>query len=177
MPIFFAEQVARTSTSASKAVAQQYAVQGAGQGQPTSIDPPSHSTASFTTSNSQQSSQYPEHLTKLDPSLKQKKHVVGNSPAKTNRVLIFSPLFVFLGVALGDEHRLTQIEIVDKKDDTFYEELKRSYKATKGILRRVFSIWKYAHCEFFKVAYPLPPRSPSEVSSSKNSTTMTSHPE
>ena len=175
MPIFFAEQVARTSTGASSAAAQQYAVEGAGQGQHTSDDPPSHSTASFTTSNSRQSSQYTDHLTKHDASLKQKKRVVGYSTATNSHTLVFSPLFVFLGIGLGDENRLAQIEIIDKKDDTFYEELKRSYNATKGILRRVLGIWKYAHCEFFKVPFPLPPRSPAEDSSSKNSTIMTSH--
>ena len=90
-------------------------------------------------------------------------------------MLVFGPLFVFLGIGLGDENRLAQIKIVDKKDDTFYEELKKSYKATKGILRRVFSIWKYAHCEFFKVTYPLPPWSQAEDRSLKNSTITTSH--
>ena len=90
---------------------------------------------------------------------------------------VLSPLFVFLGIGLGDETRLAQIEIIDKKDDTFYEELKRSYNATKGILRRVFGIWKYANCEFFKVPFPLPPNSPAEDRSSKNSTIMTSRPE
>ena len=74
-------------------------------------------------------------------------------------MLMFGPLFVFLGIGLSDENRLAQIKIIDKKDDTFYEELKRSYKATKGISRRVFSIWNYAHCEFFKGTYPLSPKS------------------
>lgn len=177
MPIFFAEQAARTSTGTSNADAQQYAVEGAGQGQPVSHDPPSNSTASFTTSNSRQSSQYTDYFTKRDPSLKQKKRIVGYSTANNNRELTSSPLFVFLGIRLGDENRLAQIEIIDKKDDTFYEELKRSYKATKGILRRVLGIWKYAHCEFLKVPISLPPRSPAEGRSSKNSTIMTSHPE
>ena len=177
MPIFFAEQVARASTGASNAAAQQYAVGGAGQGPPTSNDPPSHSTASFTTSNSRQSSEYTDHLTKNGPSLKQKNRVVGYSTGANNLMPVLSPLFVFVGVGLSDETRLAQIEIIDKKDDTFYEELKRSYNATKGVLRRVFGIWKYAHCEFFKVPFPSPPRSPAEDRSSKNSTIMTSHPE
>ena len=173
MPIFFAEQVARTSTGASNAAAQQYAIEGAGQGQPTSNDPPSPSTASSTSSNSRQSSQYTDQLTEHDPSLKQKRRGVYYSTATNDRMLVFGPLFVVLGIGLGDENLLAQIKIVDKNDDTFYEKLKTSYKATKGILRRVFSIWKYANCEFFKVTYPLPPRSQAEDRSSKNSTITT----
>ena len=151
----FVEQVARTSTGASRSAAQQHAVEGASQGHPTSNRPPSHSTASFATS-SRHSSLYTDQNTKRDPSLKQEKRLIGYSTATNDDTLLSTSLFVFLGVGLGDENRLAQIEIIDKQDDTFYEELKRSYNTAKGIVRRVFSIWKYAHCEFFQVPFPLP---------------------
>lgn len=108
-------------------------------------------------SNSRQSSQYTGRLTEHETSLKQKKRVFGYNTGTNSRTLVVSALYVFLGVGLGDENRLAQIEIINKEDDTFYEELKRSYNAAKGILRRVLGIWKYAHCEFFKVPFPLPP--------------------
>ena len=156
MPIFFAEQVARPSPYGA---AQWYAVEGDGQGQTTSSRRPSHSTASTTMSNSRQSSQYTGRLTEHETSLKQKKRAVGYNTGTNSRTLVVSALYVFLGIGLGDENRLAQIEIVNKEDETFYEELKRSYNATKGIVRRVFGIWKYAHCEFFKVPFPLPAKS------------------
>ena len=108
-------------------------------------------------SNSRQSSRYTGHLTEHGSSLKLKKRAVGYNTDTNSRTLVISALFVFLGVGLGDESRLAQIEIINKEDDTFYEELRKSYNATKGILRRVFGIWKYAHCEFFKVPFPLLP--------------------
>ena len=94
-------------------------------------------------------------MTEHGSSLKQKKRAVGYDIGTNSRTLVISALFVFLGVGLGDENRLAQIEIFNKEDDTFYDELKKSYNATKGIVRRVFGIWKYAHCEFFKVPFPL----------------------
>ena len=107
--------------------------------------------------NSRHLSLYTDRLSKRVPSQKQEKRLIGYSTATNDHTLLSSPLFVFLGIGLGDDNRLAQIEIIDKKDDAFYEELRRSYNTTKGILRQAFGIWKYAHCEFFKVPIPLPP--------------------
>ena len=66
-------------------------------------------------------------------------------------------LFVLLGVAVGDGNQLAQIEISNCKDDDFFQQLRISYDTTKGFLRRVFGIWMYAHCDFFKVPKSPPP--------------------
>ena len=65
--------------------------------------------------------------------------------------------YVLLGVAVGDDLRLAQIEVRDVShatDDRFFKELRCQYTALRGWMRRWFSIYSYAHCHFVKVMYP-----------------------
>ena len=79
----------------------------------------------------------------------------GDNSAMKKVSLSLQSHFVLLGVAVGDGNQLAQIEISNCKDDDFFQQLRISYNTTKGFLRRVFGIWIYAHCDFFKV-----PKSP-----------------
>ena len=58
--------------------------------------------------------------------------------------------YVFLGVKCGDENRVAEINVHGLGDDKFFEELREEYYKMKGYLRRFFSIWRYAHCDFVK---------------------------
>ena len=59
-------------------------------------------------------------------------------------------LFVFLSVQNGSGLCLEQMKIVDHTDDKFFKELRASYLGAKGLFKRIFSIYEYAHCDFFR---------------------------
>ena len=59
-------------------------------------------------------------------------------------------LYVLLGVAVGDDLCLKRIDILDYRDDKFFEQLRDAYIGAKGLLRGIFGIWVYSHCDFFK---------------------------
>jgi hypothetical protein len=65
---------------------------------------------------------------------------------------IETALYVFLAVQTGDESRLAQIKAQNLHDDAFFETLRDEYKILRGFARRIFSIWKYSHCEFSRVS-------------------------
>ncbi|KAF2810898.1 uncharacterized protein BDZ99DRAFT_441534 [Mytilinidion resinicola] len=58
--------------------------------------------------------------------------------------------YVFLGVRRGDEYKVAEINVHGLGDDQFFKELKAEYYTMKGYLWRLFSIWKFKHCDFFK---------------------------
>jgi hypothetical protein len=65
--------------------------------------------------------------------------------------------YVFLGVTVGNDLRLAQIEVQAVSyatDDHFFKELRYKYTMLRGLFRRWFSIYRYAHCHFVKVMYP-----------------------
>jgi hypothetical protein len=65
--------------------------------------------------------------------------------------------YVLLGVTVGNNLRLAQIEVQDishATDDHFFKELRYQYTMLRGLMRGWFSIYRYAHCHFVKVIYP-----------------------
>lgn len=59
--------------------------------------------------------------------------------------------YVFLGVKRGVEHSVAEINVHGLGDDQFFKELRAEYHKMKGYLRRFFSVWRFAHCDFVKV--------------------------
>lgn len=51
----------------------------------------------------------------------------------------------------GNNLRLAQIDVKAMKDDHLFEAIKNNYQKLRGYLRRYFSIWRFAHCDFVKV--------------------------
>jgi hypothetical protein len=68
-----------------------------------------------------------------------------NAPSTTR-------LHVLLGVSIGNRIQLVQMETSAWRDDFFFDELKVTYKAAKRIIRGVFGLWVYNHCNFLKVS-------------------------
>ena len=75
----------------------------------------------------------------------------------TDRTAAFQNMvttYILLGVSVGSDLRLAQIEvhgISRTTDDDFFKELKYRYTTLRGFMRRWFSIYRYAHCRFVKV--------------------------
>ena len=59
-------------------------------------------------------------------------------------------LHVLVNVPVGDNLHIKRIDILDYRDDRFFEQLRAAYASAKGKLRRIFGIWTYSHCKFFK---------------------------
>jgi hypothetical protein len=59
---------------------------------------------------------------------------------------------VFLSINNNDSHRLAQIKADNVQDDSFFETLKSEYIAKRGLMRLLFSIWRYSGCDFFEVS-------------------------
>ena len=68
-----------------------------------------------------------------------------NAPSTTR-------LHVLVGVSIGNRIQLAQMETSACTDDSFFDELKVTYNATKGIIRGVFGLWVYNHCDISKVS-------------------------
>ena len=155
VPIYYAEKVTRTFSRSCQSGPRQDAVKGPPQSQRTSQ-------GSFTSSSSKPTAPQGGHnmaqITKRD-STHNRTEAAGDNSAMKNFSLPLRSLFVLLGVGLGDGNQLAQIEISNCKDDDFFQQLRTSYNTTKGFLRRVFGIWIYAHCDFFKVPKSPPQRS------------------
>jgi hypothetical protein len=87
-------------------------------------------------------------------------HLATPAEIVTRTTLAFQSLpttYVLLGVTVGDDLRLAQIEVQDVShatDDHFFKELRYQYTVLRGSMRRWFSIYRYAHCHFVKVIYP-----------------------
>ena len=47
--------------------------------------------------------------------------------------------------------RLSQIDVFDKDDDDFFDQMIVEFKRLRGFLRRTFSIWVFHTCEFVTV--------------------------
>lgn len=61
-------------------------------------------------------------------------------------------LRVLLVVKQGTDYRLAQIPVSDITSLEFFKRLRSEYFRMRGIWRRCFSVWRYSHCDFYKVS-------------------------
>lgn len=67
---------------------------------------------------------------------------------------LYSSLRLYLCVKSGQEHKFPSIDIRPHTTDRdFFLDLKRKYQHARGRLRHCFSVWRYAHCQFFEVGH------------------------
>jgi hypothetical protein len=65
---------------------------------------------------------------------------------------------ILLIVQNGFDHYLAQIVLEQMGTNQFFDKLKAEYFRLKGIPRRLLSVWRLSHCDFYKVSsenYPL----------------------
>ncbi|KAJ5537321.1 hypothetical protein N7513_010507 [Penicillium frequentans] len=55
----------------------------------------------------------------------------------------------------GEDYRLVQICVDNLSSHAFFGILKKEYFRLRGILRGRFSVWRYSHCDFYKVNTPV----------------------
>lgn len=51
----------------------------------------------------------------------------------------------------GIDHKLSQICLDGLNNHMFFDRLKEEYLRLRGILRGRFSVWRFSHCDFYKV--------------------------
>jgi hypothetical protein len=52
----------------------------------------------------------------------------------------------------GGDYRLAQICVSNMNCYTFFSTMNKEYFRLRGVLRGWFSVWRYSHCEFYKVS-------------------------
>lgn len=52
----------------------------------------------------------------------------------------------------GGDYRLAQICVSNMTCHTFFSTMKKEYFRLRGVLRSWFSVWRYSHCDFYKVS-------------------------
>jgi hypothetical protein len=62
------------------------------------------------------------------------------------------PQRVLLVVKTGTDHRLAQIPVKDITSFQFFQKLRSEYFRLRDIWRRCLSVWRYSHCDFYKVS-------------------------
>lgn len=62
-----------------------------------------------------------------------------------------TPLRVLLLVQTGTDYSLAQIPVQDTTSLGFFKKLRSEYLRLRGIWRQHFSVWRYSHCDFYKV--------------------------
>jgi hypothetical protein len=65
----------------------------------------------------------------------------------------FMQRYIFFTLRKGQDYHLSQIAVYNVGDDGFFKALKREYRTGKGWIRRLLSVWKFAHCEFTMVSF------------------------
>jgi hypothetical protein len=60
-------------------------------------------------------------------------------------------LCVLLIVRSGRNRKLSQIVLGDADINTFFEKMRKEYFKRHGILHILFSVWRFTHCEFYRV--------------------------
>lgn len=55
----------------------------------------------------------------------------------------------------GDDYRLAQICLDNTNSHTFFSTLKEEYFRLRGVLRGRLSVWRFSHCDFYKVNAPV----------------------
>ena len=69
---------------------------------------------------------------------------------REQNVFLFVSTFPLLFV--GDASQPAQWSTdVDVSADSFFEQLNTEYIQLRGIMRRCLSLWRYSHCEFFRL--------------------------
>lgn len=58
---------------------------------------------------------------------------------------------VLLLAKQGEDYKLAQICVGNSNCDIFFGTLKEEYFRLRGVLRGWFSIWRFSHCDFYKV--------------------------
>lgn len=51
----------------------------------------------------------------------------------------------------GLEYKLAQLEVTGHTCHTFFRSMKNEYFSMRGALRKWLSVWRYNHCDFYKV--------------------------
>ena len=64
----------------------------------------------------------------------------------------YSKQLVILMVKKGMEHRLAQIGVSGHTCQTFFSAMKVEYLSLRGFWRKWLSVWRYSHCDFYKVS-------------------------
>jgi hypothetical protein len=52
----------------------------------------------------------------------------------------------------GGDYRLAQICVSNMNSHTFFSSMRKEYYRLRGFLRTWFSVWRYSHCDFYKVS-------------------------
>lgn len=74
-----------------------------------------------------------------------------NSSAAAN--ILKSSLHVYLCIAAGGSYRFSDVVCRPKFTDiSFFESLKAQYLRSRGWLPYIFSMWRFDHCEFYRVS-------------------------
>lgn len=61
-------------------------------------------------------------------------------------------MHVYLCITTGSSHDLSSLECHSAQTDlTFFADLKAEYLGARGRLRFLLSMWRYDHCEFYRV--------------------------
>lgn len=88
------------------------------------------------------------HHTPPNPSLH---YPSSGSESTIAAISITRPHVLFLAKQ-GGEYRLSQISVGDMSCNSFVSALKKEYFRLRGHLRGWLSIWRYSHCDFYKVS-------------------------
>ncbi|KAJ5429553.1 hypothetical protein N7491_006569 [Penicillium cf. griseofulvum] len=55
----------------------------------------------------------------------------------------------------GGDYRLAQIGVSNTNSHTFFITMRKEYFRLRGVIRGWFSVWRYSHCDFYKVNAPV----------------------
>ncbi len=61
--------------------------------------------------------------------------------------------YVIMLVKRADTHLMSQIDVRQLCDNTFFQSLRKEYRRLRGWLRNLFSVWRYSHCDFYQVFF------------------------
>jgi hypothetical protein len=62
-----------------------------------------------------------------------------------------TPLRVLLMVKRGTSYYVSQIRTESLTTVIFFQKLKLDYIRLRGLPRRLFSVWRFSHCDFYRV--------------------------
>lgn len=59
--------------------------------------------------------------------------------------------YVIILVKRADRCLMSQVDVGQLCDNTFFQALRTEYRRLRGWLRNLFSVWRYSHCDFYQV--------------------------
>lgn len=59
--------------------------------------------------------------------------------------------YVIILVKRADRYLMSQVDVCELCDNTFFQSLRIEYRRLRGWLRNLFSVWRYSHCDFYQV--------------------------